>query len=315
VIIKYFKEVRNREAENCDRSIFTTSTVESIGRQENWSSLKAELAEVGLEEEVLAEKQEFITEVLQQAIQDGDLDETDVELARSITASSPSVSASARTLAESSASIASSTTAASSLAGPSAMQLHRWDTEATLIDEAYDQRRQRTDPASRNTAAAEDLLALNTRSGRGLSKKNGRVVSLALQALGITSDERLLEAADEGDMATVVRLIRRGADVKAKDKWQWTPLHMAAYGNSPKIAEILILHGADLAARTVDGETPLILAEKNGHKEVVDVLSEEVERRQRASELAAETGLRRESEPILSGTTSKGKAKALLDDD
>jgi hypothetical protein len=229
-----------------------------------------------LQEEVLVEKQEFITEVVQQAIQDGDLDEEDIALARSVTVASPSAPPSsrfgsvssastaspltppsARTYSVSSASIASSITATSSnmRAGPSAQQLQRWDTEATLIDEAYQQRRQRTDPASRNAAAADDLLAMNTRSGRGFSKKNGRVVSLALQALGITSDERMIEAADEGDMSAIVKLIRRGADVNAKDKWQWTPLHMAAYGNFPKIAEILMLHGADISART--SESPI----------------------------------------------------------
>jgi hypothetical protein len=337
IIVKYFGEVRSRQAENCDRSILTTGTAESIGREENWASLKAELGEAaGLQDEVLEEKHEFITEVLQEAIARGDLDEGDAQLARSLTAASattttstttsttkspassslsstvptvvvvPSSFASIASSSSHTAAAASATVSITTAAAATTTQLQRWDTESTLIDEAYTERRRRTDPASRTAAAAEDLLAHHTRAGRGASRTNGRVGALALQALGLASDERLLEAADEGDMGAVVRLVRRGADVNAQDKWQWTPLHMAAYGGFDKIAELFILHGAVLAARTVDGETPLMLAERNGHVAVVRTIGEEVERRQRASELAAERGgLRRESEPTLS--TGKGK--------
>jgi hypothetical protein len=72
---------------------------------------------------------------------------------------------------------------------------------------------------------------------------------------------------------------------------------------------------ADKKKSKVDGETPILLAEKQGYAEVVRVLSEEVERRQRAAELAAEgVGSRRESEPVVSSTKGKGKAKVLDDD-
>lgn len=253
VLVKYFKEVK--ETDLYEHSILSSSTAISITTNESWKDLQKELEDVGIDSSVLNEKKGFITEVLQEAIDEGIIDKSDVPTGvPTLTNATPA---------------------------HSTADLRRWDTDATLIDEAYSQRvsRQKAAATQDPEAAAADLLTLHSKGGRNTSKKHSKLTSLALRALGLVSDERLIEAADEGDVSAIVKLIGRGANVKASDKWRWTALHMAAYGGFDIIAKLLIVHGADLSARTVDGETPLLLAERNGHKKVVEVIEEEVERR------------------------------------
>ncbi|CEN61902.1 hypothetical protein ASPCAL08547 [Aspergillus calidoustus] len=110
-----------------------------------------------------------------------------------------------------------------------------------------------------------DLANMRKRGHRVNSKKASPMVVHTLRLLGIVSDERLIVAADEGDLERVKTLIHRRANVNASDRWRWTALHMAAYGGYNEIAKELIAAGADLTAMTVDGETPLKLAEANRH--------------------------------------------------
>ena len=41
-------------------------------------------------------------------------------------------------------------------------------------------------------------------------------------------------------------------NIQTTDKWDWTALHMAAYGGYDEMTKVLIEEGADLNARTVD---------------------------------------------------------------
>ncbi len=66
-------------------------------------------------------------------------------------------------------------------------------------------------------------------------------------------------------------LIAKGADVNAKDNWDWTPLHSAVYGHK-EIVELLIAKGADVNAGDGAGRTPLWYAEKEGYTEIVELL-------------------------------------------
>ena len=70
-------------------------------------------------------------------------------------------------------------------------------------------------------------------------------------------------------------LITKGANVNAKAKERWTPLHYATGGNDRGIAELLIANGADLNAKNANDQiTPLHWAAWRGHKEVAGLLIE-----------------------------------------
>ena len=66
-------------------------------------------------------------------------------------------------------------------------------------------------------------------------------------------------AAEEGDTAEVIALIRAGADPDAKDNWDGAPLHVAALLGFMDIVTALIKAGADLEAKDRLGLTALHL--------------------------------------------------------
>jgi len=66
------------------------------------------------------------------------------------------------------------------------------------------------------------------------------------------------------DIEYVKSLISQGADVNAKNKSGWTPLHTAAaYKSNGEVLEYLLVNGADVNATNDFGETPLDLARTN----------------------------------------------------
>jgi ankyrin repeat protein len=51
-----------------------------------------------------------------------------------------------------------------------------------------------------------------------------------------------------------------------------TPLHLAAETGQKGVAELLLMHGADVNAKNTDGLTPLHLAARGGYKKVIELL-------------------------------------------
>jgi hypothetical protein len=88
----------------------------------------------------------------------------------------------------------------------------------------------------------------------------------------------LLKATYEGNAEVVAFLLGRGASVAATYSKQsalwslgigpaggcegWTALHFAAHGNSRRVGELLLDHGADVNARDGRGMTPLAVAQQ-----------------------------------------------------
>ena len=63
-------------------------------------------------------------------------------------------------------------------------------------------------------------------------------------------------------------LLERVADPNELDDLGWTPLQTAVLSGDIKSVRVLIRSGANPAARSGDGRTPLELAEERGHREV-----------------------------------------------
>ncbi len=80
-------------------------------------------------------------------------------------------------------------------------------------------------------------------------------------------------AIQQADVGIVMDLLKRGADVDARDHCGETGLMLAARSRYREIVETLISNGADLNATAKFGLSALMLAVVAGHEEVARVLA------------------------------------------
>lgn len=64
----------------------------------------------------------------------------------------------------------------------------------------------------------------------------------------------------EGGIEVAQMLIQKGADVNARSKHGYTPLHQAAEFNKANMSKLLIDNGADVNAQNDEGVTPLLFS-------------------------------------------------------
>lgn len=87
--------------------------------------------------------------------------------------------------------------------------------------------------------------------------------------------EQLLEAAGMGDTAIVQALVDTAVDINVKDRtFGYTPLIVAARQGHIDIVQILLERGADVEATDNYGSTALYWAKKNQREEIVQLLLE-----------------------------------------
>ena len=85
-------------------------------------------------------------------------------------------------------------------------------------------------------------------------------------------ENRLVNAAGDGNVAEVQALLAAGADVDARATFGAMALTHAALLGHYRVAQILLEAGANIDATNRDGETALDLATRRGHIDIVRVL-------------------------------------------
>ena len=100
--------------------------------------------------------------------------------------------------------------------------------------------------------------------------KGADVSAVAKNPMQVTA---LHSAVADGGHAGIARaLVAAGADVNAKQRHGWTPLHGAAHSGDRELVELLLARGADPSVRHQEGKTALDLAREQGHTAVVAAL-------------------------------------------
>ncbi|XP_076081055.1 uncharacterized protein LOC143051962 [Mytilus galloprovincialis] len=86
-------------------------------------------------------------------------------------------------------------------------------------------------------------------------------------------DEKLLTAAEKGNIKEVELCVKNGANLECRDDfWGQTPLMLAAWEGHLEVVTFLVTHGSQLEVTDTWGETPLMWAARGGHLEVVTFL-------------------------------------------
>jgi ankyrin repeat protein len=91
-------------------------------------------------------------------------------------------------------------------------------------------------------------------------------------------------AARDGRFTSAKLLLGSGAMVDARDEFEYTPLHFAAFAANPRMVKLLLTHRADPRAWTKDGWTPMSLAAG----EIYDDSKEHVRKNGRARAVIAQ---------------------------
>ena len=81
------------------------------------------------------------------------------------------------------------------------------------------------------------------------------------------------QAARQGDLETLGRLLAAGTDINARDQYGQTALMIAAQGGESDVVTFLVEHGALLNHTAKYGLSALMLAVIGGHLGVVKILA------------------------------------------
>ena len=86
--------------------------------------------------------------------------------------------------------------------------------------------------------------------------------------------KELNKDSNELDIQKVKDLIKRGADIKAKNKYDYTVLHWASYFEDMELAKECLQAGIDVNAKNINGITPLFWAAYEDDIEMQDLLKQ-----------------------------------------
>jgi ankyrin repeat protein len=97
------------------------------------------------------------------------------------------------------------------------------------------------------------------------------------QSIATKKDEEsdLRQAAIDGEVGTIQRLLNKGVNIDAGDERGWTALRCAVFQENTKVVKFLLKHGADPnTVESEQGSTPLHWAAQVGNAEIAKTLLE-----------------------------------------
>jgi Ankyrin repeats (3 copies) len=285
-LLKYAAEHRAGFRQGSVLSFRTGATTDSLN---DWDEVKRELEDVGVSPLAVDEHREYIRTWLQEAIEAGAMEE-DPNLVHGSPSGSMIALPQLESLSLETASAPLPSQLSESGEGMSRLST-RLSSEPTLVNESLDARREKllaSQPTLANQIFDAKWLELRDETGQEPDvppslipttkrRKSSQLGSLIHKLL--KSDQKIIQAASDGNAAEVERLLSVGVNVNTKDKWGWTAMSMAAYGGHVEVARVLISHGATLDHQDVDEDTPLTLARNKGHRTLVMMIEEETTRR------------------------------------
>ena len=109
------------------------------------------------------------------------------------------------------------------------------------------------------------------------SKRHQNIGKLVFQAEISRDQEKLFDAAKEGDATKVRSLLQsKMLDVNWRSFYFLiTPLHRAAYYGQKEVVKLLLEKGAIVNAKSKNGDTPLCNAKEKGHRDIAYILMQE----------------------------------------
>jgi hypothetical protein len=209
-------------------SIVSFEIIDSIAREdrETWEALRRELKEIGLSPCIIAERKDFIVAWFQDAVAAGKLDED--------------------SLGDDEYNVDFANDNQDSTPSPS-------DGGATTTTEVS---RPTTHQSARQPKHKPDSRSRNVRKTSRLQ------VSYLINKL-LFRNRLFIEAAVAGDLANVLKMLDKGADVHAITTFRdakLTTLHLISKHGELKIAPLLLEKGAEVDAKDRLGHTPLHVA-------------------------------------------------------
>ncbi len=109
--------------------------------------------------------------------------------------------------------------------------------------------------------------------------KNNLLKSITIIVLAIIpfttiaqKDQKIINAAANGDYNKVVSLVKKGRNVNAVNTLKWTPLAYACKYGYLEIAKHLVENGADINKKINTGASPLQIALNGGYLEIAEYL-------------------------------------------
>ncbi|KAI1270982.1 hypothetical protein F5Y07DRAFT_406311 [Xylaria sp. FL0933] len=242
---KFVCEVR---AGHRERSVVTTPSVaESIESPDVWQQLRRELEDVGISPTVVEENHAYIARWIKAALAEGLMDEdgpTKVDHPQH------------------QALLTDSGHGGSSVFSPAALSIANKEFEEEFREKQS------------NRPIEEIFKPLTVDVVESSTRKKSLTDPTRLIKKLFVKNTAIIEAASDGDIEKVAKLLSLGCNVNATERWGWSALSMCAYGGHLAIARLLLEHGAELDIVDVDGDTPVQIATTRGHSELVILFDE-----------------------------------------